>query len=231
MLKHWLRDLRPELEHRGLLKETIAELAAHPPRWETVHHELLPRDVPTDGGTARPSPHQYSLSPDWLARRILALGPYLYDGGQLIFRAMPRGPRDQGAQLVSEPIRFPGPDEKQDSWWSVTLSITLQTVPFDPLPRFNLRWSVRRWATRTNAKTGRLRLPWGASTTVLLRPRRPFLPGTPAASGSPSPLWSATGTRTWATRATSPSGGARAAPQRCSPGCPWASPSRTPTRS
>lgn len=103
----------------------------------------------------------------------------LYDGGQLIFRAMPRGPRDQGAQLVSEPIRFPGPDEKQDSWWSVTLSITLQSVPFDPLPRFNLRWSVRRWATRTNAKTGRLRLPWGASTTVLLRPRRPFLPGTP----------------------------------------------------
>ncbi|MCX4735342.1 DUF3962 domain-containing protein [Streptomyces sp. NBC_01363] len=179
VLKHWLRDLRPEPEYRGLLKETIAELAAHPPRWETVHHELMPRDAPTDGGTARPSPHQYSLSPDWLARRILALGPYLYDGGQLTFRAMPRGPRDQGAQLVSEPIRFPGPDEKQDSWWSVTLSITLQTVPFDPLPRFNLRWSVRRWATRTSAKTGRLRLPWGASTTVLLRPRRPFLPGTP----------------------------------------------------
>lgn len=178
VLKHWLRDLRPEPEYRGLLQETIAELAAHPPRWETVHHELMPRDT-TPGGTARPSAHQYSLSPDWLARRILALGPYPYDGGQLFFRAMPRGPRDQGAQLVSEPIRFAGPDEKRDSWWSVTLSITLQTVPFDPLPRFNLRWSVRRWATRTSAKTGRLHLPWGVSTTVLLRPRRPFLPGTP----------------------------------------------------
>jgi hypothetical protein len=178
VLKHWLRDLRPEPEFRGLLQETIAELAAHPPRWETVHHELMPHDA-TPGGTARPSAHQYSLSPDWLARRILALGPYPYDGGQLFFRAMPRGPRDQGAQLVSEPIRFAGPDEKHDSWWSVTLSITLQTVPFDPLPRFNLRWSVRRWATRTSAKTGRLHLPWGVSTTVLLRPRRPFLPGTP----------------------------------------------------
>lgn len=178
VLKHWLRDLRPEPEHRALLKETIAELAAHPPRWETVLHELLPRDT-TEGGTARPLPHQYSLSPDWLARRILALDPYPYDGGQLTFRAMPRGPRDQGAQLVSEPVRFPGPEEKRDSWWSVTLSITLQTVPFDPMPRFNLRWSVRRWATRTSAKTGRLHLPWGASTTVLLRPRVPFLPGTP----------------------------------------------------
>ncbi|WP_394807284.1 hypothetical protein [Streptomyces asiaticus] len=63
-----------------------------------------------------------------MARRILVLGPYPYDGGQLTFRAMPRGPRHRGAQLVSESIRFLGPDEKHDSWWSVRATSTCRTT-------------------------------------------------------------------------------------------------------
>ncbi|MFI9323530.1 pPIWI_RE module domain-containing protein [Kitasatospora aureofaciens] len=178
LVAHWLRDLRPEREYRGLLKDTLAELAAHPPRWETLTQELLPQET-TAGGTARPASVQFALSPDWLARQVLTLGSYPYRSGHLTFRAMPRGARDQGAQLVSQPLCHPGEGGRPDAWWSVVLSITLQTTPFDPLPRFHLHWSVRRWATRVGAKTGRLRLPWASATTVLLRPRVPFLPGTP----------------------------------------------------
>ncbi|MEV4439375.1 DUF3962 domain-containing protein [Streptomyces sp. NPDC049577] len=172
----WLKDLRPEPEHRELLAETRAALFEAPPDWqEGVEVELL-RCPPTTGGTAAPDPRQFQLSTDWLARRILELEPYDFGAGRLRFRAMPRGPRDQGAELVSQAMRFEGGSE----WFSVVLNITLHTVPFDPLPRFHLHCHIRRYATRIGATTGRLYLPYGRKTTVLLRPRVPWLPGAPA---------------------------------------------------
>ncbi|MCC3766830.1 pPIWI_RE module domain-containing protein [Streptomyces sp. UNOC14_S4] len=178
LLNRWLGELRPAPEHRGLLRRVRAELAENPPVWEPVQRELLACGI-TRGGTAAPQEHQFTLTTDWLARRVLDLGPYPYASGSLRFRAMPRGPRDKGAELVSQPLPYE-PGKPAGTWWfSVVLNITLHTVPFDPLPRFHLHWSVRRWATRVGATSGRLRLPFGSRTTVLLRPRVPVLPGVP----------------------------------------------------
>ncbi|MGW4321105.1 pPIWI_RE module domain-containing protein [Streptomyces sp. NPDC004684] len=179
LLGAWLRDLRPEPEFRSLLSETRSALLEHPPRWqEGVPVELLRHERPTDGGTASPDPRQFQLTADWLARRILTLKPYDFGAGQLRFRAMPRGPMDRGAELVSQALEFEG--SRGSEWYSVVLNITLQTVPFDPLPRLHLHTHIRRYATRVSAKTGRLYLPFGRRTTVLLRPRVPWLPGAPA---------------------------------------------------
>ncbi|TLS47331.1 DUF3893 domain-containing protein [Streptomyces montanus] len=176
LISSWLKDLRPEPEHRKLLAETRAALLEDPPEWrENVEVELL-RCPPTDGGTAAPDPRQFQLTTDWLARRILELDPYDFGAGKLHFRAMPRGPRDQGAELVSQARQFEG----GKGWYSVVLNITLHTVPFDPLPRFHLHCHVRRYATRVSSTSGRLYLPYGRRTTVLLRPRVPWLPGAPA---------------------------------------------------
>ncbi|WP_338932296.1 DUF3962 domain-containing protein [Streptomyces netropsis] len=172
----WLKDLRPEPEHRKLLTETRAALLEDPPVWqESVKVELL-RCPATGGGTAAPGPRQFQLTTDWLARRILELEPYDFGAGKLRFHAMPRGPRDQGAELVSQAQQFEG----GAGWFSVVLNITLQTVPFDPLPRFHLHCHIRRYATRVSATSGHLYLPYGRRTTVLLRPRVPWLPGAPA---------------------------------------------------
>ncbi|MEU8774521.1 DUF3962 domain-containing protein [Streptomyces sp. NPDC048606] len=185
LVDRWLGDIRPDLatdpEYRALLKDVRAELRAHPPQWEHVTRELLPRKQ-TPGGTAAVDSDQFTLTPDWLARRILDLGPYPYEGGSLHFRAMPRGRRDKGAELVSQPLPYEPEPGKGTGWFSVVLNISLQTVPFDPLPRVHLHWTVRRWATRRSAVEGggqRLRLPWGSATTVLLRPKVPVLPGVP----------------------------------------------------
>lgn len=140
--------------------------------------ELL-RCPTTPGGTAAPDPRQFQLTTDWLARRLLdELEPYDFGAGRLRFRAMPRGPRDQGAELVSQALKHEG--SRGTEWFSVVLNITLQTVPFDPLPRFHLHTHIRRYATRVGVKSGRLYLPYGRRTTVLLRPRVPWLPGAPA---------------------------------------------------
>ncbi|MFJ3987686.1 pPIWI_RE module domain-containing protein [Streptomyces sp. NPDC090032] len=185
LVNHWLGGLRADLAddpgYRALLKDVRAELRAHPPQWEHVTRELLPHKQ-TPGGTAAVESDQFTLTPDWLARRVLDLGPYPYEGGSLRFRAMPRGRRDKGAELVSQPLPFEPEPGKGAGWFSVVLNIALHTVPFDPQPRFHLHWTVRRWATRCSATDNgeqRLRLPWGSATTVLLRPQVPVLPGVP----------------------------------------------------
>ncbi|MET9465510.1 DUF3962 domain-containing protein [Streptomyces sp. NPDC006544] len=178
LLGAWLRDLRPEPEYRDLMKDTRALLHEQPPQWQDdVEVELLRCPV-TDGDTAAPDSRQFQLTTDWLARRILDLEPYDFGAGRLHFRAMPRGPRDRGAELVSQALPHEG--ARGTEWFSVVLNITLQTVPFDPLPRFHLHTQIRRYATRTGAKSGRLHLPYGRRTTVLLRPPVPWLPGAPA---------------------------------------------------
>ncbi|MFD9975913.1 pPIWI_RE module domain-containing protein [Streptomyces sp. NPDC059017] len=179
LLGAWLKDLRPEPRFRALLSETRSALLERPPRWqEGVPVELLRHEQPTHGGTAAPDGRQFQLTTDWLARRILALDPYDFGAGRLHFRAMPRGPKDKGAELVSQALEFDG--DRGSEWYSVVLNVTLQTVPFDPLPRFHIHSHIRRYATRVSAKTGRLYLPFGRRTTVLLRPRVPWLPGAPA---------------------------------------------------
>ncbi|MFD9715765.1 pPIWI_RE module domain-containing protein [Streptomyces sp. NPDC059076] len=183
LLDAWLRTLGPkgagqDPAFRSLLLASSANLKRNLPEWKPVTGvELLTCPV-TPGGTAAPVPRQFQLATDALARRVLSLDPYRFDGGELRFRAVPRGPRDQGAELMSQPLCR---TVKRKEWWfSVVLNISLHTAPFDIRPRLHLHWGVRRWATHPRATTKRLSLPYGEATTVYLRPTIPWLPGAPA---------------------------------------------------
>ena len=131
----------------------------------------------TDGGTAAPLGYQYQLASDAIARRILTLDPYDTGAGTLHFRAAPRGPRQQGAELISQPLQHV---VKGQAWWfSILINISLHTVPFDPRPRLHLHTGVRRWATQVDPRTGQIRLPYTRDTSVYLSPTVPWLPGAP----------------------------------------------------
>ncbi|MEW2220778.1 DUF3962 domain-containing protein [Streptomyces sp. NPDC006990] len=182
LLDAWLRTLGPkdaahDSRFRPLLLAASAELKANLPAWQTLSGVELLATEPTPGGTAAPEPRQYQLATDALARRILALDPYLFDGGELRFRALPRGPRDQGAELMSQPLRRTV--KRKDWWFSVVLNISLHTTPFDARSRLHLHWSVRRWATHPKGAAKRLDLPYREATSVYLWPTIPWLPGTP----------------------------------------------------
>ncbi|WP_340556988.1 pPIWI_RE module domain-containing protein [Streptomyces sp. GSL17-111] len=182
LLDAWLPTLGPRdggfgHKFRRLMLATSAELKKSLPTWHAVGEVKLLVTPASDGGTAVPEGRQFQLATDALARRILALDPYEFDGGTLRFRAVPRGPRDQGAELMSQPLCR---TVKRREWWfSVVLNISLHTVPFDPQPRLHLHWSVRRWATHPRRDTGRLDLPFTQATSVHLRPNIPWLPGAP----------------------------------------------------
>lgn len=172
----WLRDLRPDPDDYQNILATLSDLRAAPPRWEDITLDLLTCPN-TDGGTAAPLGYQYQLAPDAMARKILTLDPYDTGAGTLRFRASPRGPRQQGAELISQPLQHV---IKGQAWWfSILINISLHTVPFDPRPRLHLHTGVRRWATRTDPKTGQLRLPYTRDTSVYLSPTVPWLPGAP----------------------------------------------------
>ena len=155
---------------------TLSELRTAPPLWEDITLDLLGSPC-TDGGTAAPLGYQYQLASDAIARQILALDPYDTGAGTLHFRAAPRGPRQQGAELISQPLQYV---VKGQPWWfSILINISLHTVPFDPRPRLHLHTGVRRWATRVDPRTGQIRLPYTRDTSVYLSPTVPWLPGAP----------------------------------------------------
>ncbi|MFB7587733.1 pPIWI_RE module domain-containing protein [Streptomyces sp. NPDC056169] len=183
LLDAWLRTLGPkdvaqDPGFRSLLLASSADLKENLPKWQPVTGVELLNTAITPSGTSAPEPRQFQLATDALARRILALGAFPFEGGELRFRALPRGPRDQGAELMSQPLCR---TIKRKEWWfSVVLNISLHTTPFDPRPRLHLHWGVRRWATHARAATKRLNLPYREATTVHLRPTIPWLPGAPA---------------------------------------------------
>ncbi|MCM2422129.1 pPIWI_RE module domain-containing protein [Streptomyces sp. RKAG293] len=183
LLDAWLRTLGPkdaaqDPRFRSLLLASSADLKRNLPAWQPVTDVELLTTPTTPGGTAALEPRQFQLATDALARRILTLDGFPFEGGELHFRALPRGPRDQGAELSSQPLCR---TVKRKEWWfSVLLNISLHTTPFDPWPRLHLHWGVRRWATHPRATTKRLNLPYREATTVHLRPTIPWLPGAPA---------------------------------------------------
>ncbi|MGW0419162.1 pPIWI_RE module domain-containing protein [Streptomyces sp. NPDC003015] len=183
LLDAWLRTLGPrgtegDPAFRSLLLGCSAELKQNLPAWVPVREVDQLGATPTAGGTAAPDPRQFQLATDALARRILTLDPYLFEGGELRFRALPRGPRDQGAELMSQPLCR---TIKRKEWWfSIVLNISLHTTPFDPRSRLHLHWGVRRWATHPRSDTKRLDLSYRQATSVYLRPKIPWLPGASA---------------------------------------------------
>ncbi|MFI7534882.1 pPIWI_RE module domain-containing protein [Streptosporangium sp. NPDC049376] len=173
----WVRNLRPGTVPVRQIAEIVAELRADPPRWREVEVDLL-GCAHTDGGTAIPAGRQFQLATDHLARRVLDLDPYDTGAGLLRFRAVPRGPRQQGAELMSQPL--PHIAKNGGVWWfSVVLAISLHTVPFSVRSRLHLHTGVRRWATHPGGD-GQLRMPFRRDTSVYLLPPVPWLPGAPA---------------------------------------------------
>jgi hypothetical protein len=176
VLEYWIEGLRPEPEHADAVARVCEALRDHEPVWRQQDVRLLQCEV-SNGGTAQPTDLQYLLATQHFARRIQDLAPY--DSGEQVlrFRSVARRARQQGAELMSQPLAY-GKNGVQ--WWfSVIATVTLQTVPFHPHPRVHLRFGIRRWATHPDPETKLLRLGFRRDSTVYLRPVASWLPGVP----------------------------------------------------
>ncbi|CRK59383.1 hypothetical protein [Alloactinosynnema sp. L-07] len=176
ILDYWIEELRPEPEYADEVAGVCEALRNHIPVWHRQDVSLLGCDL-SSGGTAQPAGLQYLLATQHFARRIQELVPY--DSGEQVlrFRSVARRARQQGAELMSQPLYH---DKHGKRWWfSVVATVTLQTVPFHARPRVHLRFGLRRWATHPEQATGLLRLGFRRGSAVYLRPVAPWIPGVP----------------------------------------------------
>jgi hypothetical protein len=177
LILSWLHDLQPKPENFHLVRDAEQQLAPGSLEWDLVAVDMLEQQV-SAGGTALPAPHLYDLLPDILADRIAALDPYEHNGEKVTFR---RVATDQpGAELMSWPplARTTTSKENGTRTWSYSASIhlTLQTVPFSPVPRIHIDTGIRRWIR------GPVWMPADRSVSVYLLADSPWLLEAPQSS-------------------------------------------------
>jgi hypothetical protein len=124
--------------------------------------------LPYEKGTVR---NGFVLWPDLIAARFAqAQIPWGYH--QLTFKRIPLGPGQRGVELVS----WPPLEEtvKRKVWpYSVLLTLTLQTVPFQNFPVLHCDIGVRRWAGP------KIYLKSDVETSVYLLDQVPWIQGLP----------------------------------------------------
>ncbi|MBV9141540.1 MAG: DUF3962 domain-containing protein [Pseudonocardiales bacterium] len=166
LVNTWVMGLRREPKHEDAVRRVLDSLNASAPTWapEGVN---LSAAVVSSGGTAEPDRRLYQLLPELLAARI-AVRPFRSEGVDLWFRVVGS---NQGTELVSWPPRTYVRSGR--TWfYSGTVTITVQTVPFAERFRVHASTGIRRWMS------GELvRLAGSRGATVLLDAELPWLRG------------------------------------------------------
>lgn len=172
LILNWLYTMQPDIEKFGHLRDAYQRLDVSSLEWD-MHAVDLTEQAITAGGTADPAAHLFRLLPEVLAARIEAQQPqYEYADTEVTFH---RVATDRGAELMSWP---PTKDRQEEdeagrpAHYSAVIKITLQTVPFSPVPRIHLSTGIRRWVR------GSFYLPVGRGVTTYLRADGPWLAGT-----------------------------------------------------
>lgn len=144
----------------------LSELKAAPMNWDTLSLDMSEWKIEPNG-TAKPDSRLYFLWPDRIAAQLSHPDITLQMGKlPLRFRRLPSAPSNSHAELLSWP-----PQEHRGYFWSVCITISLQTVPFQSWPVLNCDLGTRRWASR--ASDG---LPSG-QTSVYLLTQLPWIEG------------------------------------------------------
>lgn len=135
-------------------------------RWETAAN-----------GTAKQlraeSVDRFVLLPDLLAARLCQSDVELSWGThRLRFRRCPTAPGRSGAELISWPPLVYEGREKRLWPYSIVLTLTLQTVAFQPFPELHCDIGIRRWAGPPINY-----LPGGKETSVYLLDSVPWIEG------------------------------------------------------
>ncbi len=122
-------------------------------------------------GTAKLDNSNFILLPHVLAAQLSQDDVEIEFGSETLrFRRAPLGIGTLGAELVSWP-----PIKYDDKWyWSVVVTFTLQTVPFQSFPVLHCDLSLRRWWSKPIKK-----LPGGKETSVYLLTNVPWLKNLP----------------------------------------------------
>lgn len=174
IMTEWVRAEYPNVD-QAARRSALESMRPSDLQWQEQTFDVGSWGV-ADNGTAVPkSGESFVLLPDLLAAQLSQSGVSFQLGAdRLQFRRVPLSPGGQGAQLVSwPPLRF---TEKRGRTWyfSVLITLTVQTVPFQAFPVIHCDLGLRRWASQPVTY-----MPAGDETSVFLLTQVPWLEDVP----------------------------------------------------
>ncbi|MBX5450469.1 pPIWI_RE module domain-containing protein [Thermogemmatispora sp.] len=154
MLNAWLRTVFRPLFPSPALMDLLQQVQTLPLVWRREEIDLCYWSQ-APNGTARPYreidqhciQNGFVLMPDLVAARLAALELGNAQTRYFRFKRAPLAPGRRGCELVS----WPPQRESQGTrtwYWSIVITVTLQTVPFQSYPQLHLNLSVRRWVSQ-----------------------------------------------------------------------------------
>ena len=178
----WVQHTFPKASESSR-QRVIKDLQASELKWQTKTINLAQYTQEVNGMAKLPS-ESFAVLPDFLAahlsQHVLEFGPE-----SLTFIRAPLAPGVSGVELVSwPPLRVEG--KKEEAYYSVVLTIKVQTIPFQSFPVIYCSFSLRRWVSHPNT-----RIPGGRETSVYLLTNVSWLTGQLAPSFQVAPIrWS-----------------------------------------
>jgi tetratricopeptide (TPR) repeat protein len=151
-------------------RNVLNQLRVEDLRWQDTTLNTAEWSTAPNGTAQLGSDDNFILMPHLLTAALSKPDVALQFGSELLrFRRAPLVPGTRGAEVVSwPPLQY---SDKRGCWyWSVVITFTLQTVPFQDFPVVHCDISLRRWVSLPNTY-----LPRGEETSAYLLTQVPWL--------------------------------------------------------
>ncbi|MCT7954919.1 pPIWI_RE module domain-containing protein [Laspinema palackyanum] len=152
------------------LQQILSQMRVEDLSWEQTTLDIT-QWTTAPNGTAQPgNQDSFILLPHVLAAKLSQDDVVIeFESEPLRFRRAPLSIGSQGAELVSwKPLEYKG------CYWSVVITFTIQTVPFQNFPVLHCDLSLRRWVSLQKSY-----IPGGKETSVYLLTEVPWIDGLP----------------------------------------------------
>ncbi|MBZ0280758.1 MAG: DUF3962 domain-containing protein [Anaerolineae bacterium] len=152
------------------LSNTLNQLTVDQLVWNSETLDLANWDTYPNGTAKHRDEAQYSVLPDLIASKLSHQdAAFELHERNLNFFRVPISPGGKGAELIS----WPPLDSEilgQRYYYSILVTITVQTLPFQAFPAIHLDFGVRRWVSLPTKIAG-------GETSVYLRSHVPWIEG------------------------------------------------------
>lgn len=156
-------------------ERVLKSLSAEQLQWQKKSIDLASWQTHPNGTAKASDSDSFKLLPALIAAKFSQPGVTLEYGSEVLrFRRAPLAVGSQGAELISwPPIRVPDNRENKNDWfYSVLITLTVQTVPFQTYPVIYCDLGIRRWVSQPDTS-----IPGGKNTSIYLLTNVPWIRG------------------------------------------------------
>lgn len=159
----------------SILYPVLQQLKPEMLQWKQSKLDIANWETYPNGTTKMTDEAQFTVLPDYIGTQLAApnIQYELKDQTFQLYR-VPISPGNSGAELISWPPQqavIGTGDGQKSHYFSILVTITVQTVPFDPQPHIHIDLGVRRWISQPDSLLG------AGNTSVYVKSSVPWIEG------------------------------------------------------